>query len=149
MWAVSATGLHAGDGPFPANAVNVDENTYTYLRDNFELLNIEIEDGQVKVSVDLTAYKQSAVSELKLADWTMHNGLKVFDYELAQVMQLEARYGDIYLRNGLFKGTGGSLASAINNRNRTYHTAIAAIKAAQTPPEVDAALESYSEWQTN
>lgn len=149
MWAVTATGLHAGDGPFPAGAVEVDESTYTYLRDNFELLDIEIENGMVKVLVNLAAYKQVAISEIKLADWTLHHGIKVFDHELAQVLQLESRYGDIYLRNGLFKGTSGSLASAINGRNRMFHTAVAAINAAQTPPDVDAALESYSEWQTN
>lgn len=149
MWAISSSGLHSGDGPFPEGAVLVDENTFTYIHDNFELLNIEIENGVVNVSVDLVAYKQFAVSSINLADWTMHAELKVFDHELAQVMQLESRYGEIYLRNGLFTGTSGSLASAINNRNRSFHCALAAIHAAQTPPEVDAALESYSKWQTN
>ena len=149
MWAVSASGLYAGDGPFPDDVAYVDEETFNYIQSNFELLNIEVCAEGLKVSVDLAAYKQFAVSEIKLADWTTHDGIKVFDYELAQVMQLETRYGEFYLRNGLFKGTSGSLASAINNRNRSFHTAVAAITSAQTPPEVDAALESYSEWQTN
>jgi hypothetical protein len=145
MWAVSATGLYAGNGPFPEGVAYVDEETFNYIRDNFELLNIEVAKEGLKVSVDLVAYKQFAISEIKLADWTEHKGIKVFDHELALVMQLETRYGEIYLRNGLFKGTSGSLASAINNRNRLFHTAVAAINAAQTPPEVDAALESYSD----
>lgn len=145
MWAVSATGLYAGNGPFPEGVAYVDEQTFEYIKANFELLKIEVVDGGANVSVDLVAYKQFAVSEIKLADWTEHNGIRVFDTELAQVMQLETLYGEIYLRNGLFKGTSGSLASAINNRNRIFHTAVAAINAAQTPPEVDAALESYSD----
>lgn len=149
MWAISSTGLHSGDGPFPEGAVLVDENTFSYIRDNFEMLNVEIENGVANVSVNLPVYKQFAVSSVNLADWTLHANLKVFDYELAQVLQLESRYGEIYLRNGLFKGTSGSLASAINNRNRAYHKVLTAIEAAQTPPEVDEALESYSKWQTN
>lgn len=149
MWAVSATGLYSGTGPFPEGVAYVDEQTFDYIQMNFEILKLEVKEGVLSVSVDLVAYKQFAVSEVKLADYTTHDGIKVFDHELAQVMQLESRYGEFYLRNGLFKGTSGSLASAINNRNRSFHTAVAAINAAQTPPEVDAALESYSEWQTN
>lgn len=149
MWAVSAKGLHSGDGPFPEGAVLIDEEMFSYLHENYGMLNVVVADGVLNISVDLVAYKQVAISRIQLPDWTMHDGIKVFDSELAQVVQMESRYGEVYLRNGLFKGTSGSLASAINARNRAFHLASAAIKAAQTPPEVDNALESYSKWQTN
>lgn len=149
MWAVSSSGLYSGDGPFPEGVAYVDEETFNHIKANFELLKLEVVNGGLSVSVDLVAYKQFAVSNIHLHDWTMHAGMRVYDSELSLVMQLETRYGETYLRHGLFQGTSGSLASAINSRNRAYHIAIKEIQNAQTPPEVDAALESYSEWQTN
>lgn len=149
MWAVSSSGLYSGDGPFPEDVAYVNEETFDYIKSNFELLKLEVVNGGLSVSIDLVAYKQFAVPKLQLCDWTIHDGMRVYDSELSLVMQLESRYGETYLRHGLFQGTSGSLASAINNRNRAYHIALKEIQNAQTPPEVDAALESYSEWQTN
>ncbi len=93
MWAVSAKGLHSGDGPFPEDAVLIDEEMFCYLHENYGVLNVEVRAGVLHISVDLVAYKQVAISRIQLSDWTMHNGIKVFDYELAQVIQMESRYG--------------------------------------------------------
>lgn len=149
MWAVTSKGLLSGDGPFPVDAVQIDEETYTWLNDNLDVLNIEIRDGQVHASVDLVAYKRVALSRVVLHDWTVHGSIKVYDHELPLVMQLAKRNEGIYLREGLFLGTSESLATAINKRNRIYHTVKSTIQNAETPIDVDAAMELYSQWQTN
>lgn len=149
MWAISSKGLHSGNGPFPDDAVYVDEETYAGLYENLDVINISVVNGQIHVTADLVGIKRVAISKVKLQNFTVHQGIHVFDYELALVQQLSSLDSPIYVHGGLFAGTCESLARSIHERNKLYHSTVDRINSATTPDAVTEALEAFLKWQTN
>lgn len=142
MWAVDKNILYCGDGYFPKGAVEIDEDTYKFIQSNFEVLDLNISEGLLNISINLIAYKNLALAKLKLDNFVFVSGVKIFDYELSILQCMSPAY----LANGLCFASAKSVAEAIHKRNKKYHETKAEILSASDPAKVDEALER---WQMN
>lgn len=143
-YGVTADGRLCQGDDLPEGAVQIDEEYFTYLRENFRLLDVKVEQGRVHVDVDLDAYRKTAIAALKLHNSVIVGGVLIQDHELSAMLALSGDSPEFCTASGVIVPTHRSftslVASAIHKRNSDYHEKVTAIYNATSPQEIDTYL---------
>ncbi len=135
--------LHQGD-VLPDGAVQISEEYFVYLRENFRLLDVKVERGEVLVKIDVEAYRKTALAALKLHSHVLVGGVMIQDHELCAMVALAGTSPEFCTASGVIVPTHRAftslVADAIHKRNSDYHARVAAIHNASTPQEIDTHL---------
>lgn len=131
-WFVEGKGLISGNVVPEGNAFPLDEQTFTHCRDNYELLDIFVQDGKLHIKIDMHAYRAAAREKLVNVDYIMHNNVKYCDDEL---MYLSADY---ITRSGYpCTLSVKQMIEKVTERNRLFAYRRSGINSARTPEEVE------------
>lgn len=113
----------------------IDEATYSYLRENFNLLTIEVVGSKVVSRVNMAAYRRAALARLENPAFVVVDNIKIHDDELPYLGP------DYFLREGgPCRVTKEQMIRLVTERNRIYTLRRSGIQTAPTPEEVDGYL---------
>lgn len=132
-WVVNGS-LRKGD--WIEGATEIDEDTYRYFLDNYDLLHIEVVDGKVSSRVDVAAYRRAALAKLANVNYIIVDNVKYFDDELPYLSET------YYLRQGgTCRLSKEQMIKLVTERNRKYTMQRSGIQTARTAEEVDGYLK--------
>jgi hypothetical protein len=134
-WYVEGRGLVSGNVEPEGRAFPLDEATFAHCRDNYELLDIFVRDNQLHITIDMPAFRATALSKLVNVDYIVHNNVKYYDDELGY---LSATY---ITRSGYpCVLSQKQMIDKVTERNRLFAYKRSGINSARTPEEIEGYL---------
>mgnify|MGYP003482644976 CR=1 FL=1 len=132
-WYVHGVGLRCGE--WCPGAIAISEHLYAYCKENYDLLHIVVDDGVVRATIDIVAYRKLALTRIANTDYIVVDNRKYFDDELPYMS------ADYITRSGYpCLLSQQQMIKKVTERNRQFALRRSGIQTATTPEEIDGFL---------